>query len=154
MIYLLLKWLHVISATVLLGTGAGIAFFMWRAQRTQDVQVIAAVAREVVRADLWFTAVAVVVQPVTGFLLMRITGYPVTLRWIAVSAALFVLVGCCWLPVVWLQLRMRDLADQALRERMPLPAQYFRYYRAWLLLGWPAFAGVLAILWLMIAKPA
>jgi uncharacterized membrane protein len=149
--YLVLKWLHVISSTVLFGFGAGIAFFFVRAQRAGDVRVIAAVAREVVRADLWFTAVAVVVQPVTGLAMMGIAHYSPTLPWIWVSLCLYVVVGACWLPVVGLQIRMRDLAVVA-AERSALPAAYFRYYRWWWALGWPAFLGVLAIFWMMVGK--
>src|SRR5689334_3673756 len=104
--YLLLKWLHVVSSTVLLGTGAGIAFFMWRAHRTRDPKLIAAVAADVVRADFLFTASAVVLQPLTGWLLMRKLGYPWTQSWIRTALLLYVLVGCCWLPVVWLQLQI------------------------------------------------
>lgn len=153
MSYLLLKWLHIIFSTVLLGTGAGIAFFMWRAHRTRDARVIASVAADVVRADFIFTATAVVLQPVTGFLLLWKLGYPWTLPWIHWSLALYVLVGCCWLPVVWLQVRMRDIARRAAVEGAPLPEIYYRFFRYWLVLGWPAFAGVLAIFWLMVAKP-
>lgn len=152
MTYLLWKWLHIVSATALLGTGAGIAFFMWRAHRNRDVRVIAAVTRDVVRADLWFTAVAVIVQPVSGVALMLEAQYPVSSPWIWQSVLLYVLVGACWLPVVWLQMRMRDLAHDALAVGTDLPVQYGQYYRWWLRLGWPAFAGVLLILWLMVSK--
>lgn len=153
MSYLVLKWLHVVSATVLLGTGAGIAFFFWRANQLADVRVISAVSRDVVLADLLFTAVAVVVQPVTGFLMMSQVGLPISVFWILGSIGLYVLVGACWLPVVWLQLKMRDLAAEAVRDGTALPAAYFRYFLWWKALGWPAFAGVLGILWLMVVKP-
>ena len=154
MTYLVMKWLHVIGATVLLGTGAGIAFFMWRAQRTRDVGVIAAVASDVVRADLWFTATAVLIQPLTGFGLISHGGWTLSQHWLRESLALYVLVGCCWLPVVWLQWRMRDMAHHASAAGTPLPTRYSRYFRLWLVLGWPAFAGVLLILWLMVSKIA
>lgn len=152
--YLWLKWLHIISSTVLFGTGAGIAYFFLRAQRTGDARVIAAVARDVVVADAIFTASAVVIQPVTGFLLLWLGGYPFTLPWVWVSILLYLAIGCCWLPVVWLQIRMRDLATDAAKSGRALPPEYFRYYRWWFGLGWPAFAGVLVIFWLMVAKPA
>jgi uncharacterized membrane protein len=150
--YLWIKWMHIISSTVLFGMGAGIAFFFLRAQRTGEVRVIAAVAREVVRADAVFTAVAVVAQPLTGYLMMRMAGYPMTLPWIAASLLLYLAVGCCWLPVVWMQIRMRDLAIEAAADGEPLPPEYFFYYRLWFALGWPAFIGVLAIFWLMVTK--
>jgi uncharacterized membrane protein len=153
MSYLFLKWLHIVSSTVLLGTGAGIAFFMWRAHRSRDAHVIAAVAADVVRADFLFTATAVVLQPVSGMLLIRMLGYPWSLPWIHWSLALYALVGCCWLPVVWLQIQMRNIARRAASEHAPLPEIYHRYFRYWFVLGWPAFGGVLIIFWLMVARP-
>jgi uncharacterized membrane protein len=152
--YLWLKWGHVVSSTVLFGMGAGIAFFFLRAHRTKDVRIIAAVGRDVVLADAVFTATAVVTQPVTGIALALMAGYPLTAPWIVVSTALYLLIGCCWLPVVWLQIRMRDLAQVAASTDAPLTPEYYRYYRWWFALGWPAFMGVLVIFYLMVAKPA
>jgi uncharacterized membrane protein len=151
-LYLCLKWVHIISSTVLFGMGAGIAFFFLRAQRTQDVRIIAAVSRDVVVADAVFTAAAVVLQPVTGVALASMAGYPLTAPWLAAALALYVLIGCCWLAVVWLQIRMRDLAQIAASLGTPLPPAYYRYYRRWFALGWPAFVGVLVIFYLMVAK--
>ena len=151
--YLALKFLHVIGAAVLLGTGAGIAFFMLLAHRTGDAATVASVARIVVIADFVFTATAVVVQPITGFLLAWIVGYSLLDGWILLSIALYLLTGAFWLPVVWMQMRMRDLAAQAVREAKPLPAQYHRLFRLWFAFGFPAFGAVVAIFWLMIAKP-
>ncbi len=150
----LLRWLHVMGATVLLGTGAGIAFFMLMAHRTRDPALIAHTAGVVVFADMVFTASAVIVQPITGYLLMREIGWPMDQVWIVVSLALYVLTGLCWLPVVWIQLRLRNLAREAARDGAALPAAYFRLFRLWFALGIPAFLAVLAILWLMTAKPA
>jgi uncharacterized membrane protein len=152
--YLILKWVHIVSSTVIFGTGAGIAFFFIRAQRTGDVRVIAAVSQDVVLADFVFTATAVILQPATGIALALMAGFPLTSRWLEASVALYALVGCCWLPVVWLQMRMRDLAKAAAANSLPLPAEHFRYYRQWLALGWPAFFGVLAIFYLMVVKPS
>ena len=151
--YFLLKWLHVIGATVLLGTGAGIAFFMLMAHRTGDVRVIAAVARIVVLADYLFTATAVVAQPVTGLMLARIAGYPLAEGWIVASIALYLFTGAFWLPVVWMQSRMRTLAAAAAESGEALPDQYHRLFRWWFASGFPAFTAVLAIFWLMIARP-
>jgi uncharacterized membrane protein len=153
-IYLWLKWAHVVSSTVLFGMGAGIAFFFIRAQRTGDVRIIAAVAREVVIADAIFTASAVVLQPVTGLAMARLAGFPLSLPWLRWSIALYALIGCCWLPVVWLQVRMRNLAARAMQDGTALPTEYARYYRCWFYLGWPAFIGVLLVFYLMVAKPA
>jgi uncharacterized membrane protein len=128
--YPLIKWLHIVSSTVLFGTGAGIAFFFLRVQRTGNTKIIAAVGREVVLADMVFTATAVVLQPVTGIALVLMAGFPLSSPWLVWSMVLYVLVGCCWLPVVWLQMRMRDLAIVAAANGSPpLPAAYHRYYR-------------------------
>jgi uncharacterized membrane protein len=152
-VYLWLKWLHVVSSTVLFGTGAGIAFFFLRAQRAGDVRVIAAVSRDVVLADAVFTASAVLTQPISGLLLIKTAGYPLSLPWIWGSLVLYCAIGCLWLPVVWLQIKMRDLASAAARAGESLPPLYYRYYRWWFAFGWPAFIGVLVIFWLMVAKP-
>ena len=149
-----LRWLHVIGATVLLGTGAGIAFFMLMAHKTHQPALIAHVAGTVVVADLLFTATAVVAQPLTGFGLAYLIGWPLTEGWLLVSLGLYVSTGLFWLPVVWIQLRMRDLARAAAREGLPLPGQYHRLFRIWFACGIPAFLAVLAILWLMLAKPS
>ena len=150
---LLLRWLHLIGATVLLGTGAGIAFFMLMAHRTRDVHFIARTAEVVVIADWVFTASAVVAQPVTGALLAQALGWSLTEGWIALSLGLYVLTGAFWLPVVWMQTRMRDLARAADVANTPLPPEYHGLYRLWFLCGFPAFFAVLAILWLMAARP-
>jgi len=151
--YFALKFAHIIGAAVLLGTGAGIAFFMLVAHRTGNAGVVAGVARIVVIADFLFTATAVVVQPITGALLTWTVGYSLLDGWILLSIALYLLTGAFWLPVVWMQMRMRDLAVQAVREDAPLPAEYHRLFRLWFAFGFPAFAAVLAIFWLMIARP-
>jgi uncharacterized membrane protein len=147
-----LKLIHVVGACVLLGTGLGIAFFMWMAHRSADPGLIASTARIVVIADAVFTAGAVILQPLSGAALAHIMGYSLREPWIVVSFGIYVLVGACWLPVVWIQIRLRDLARAARDTGTPLPAQYRRLFRIWFMLGWPAFAGVIAILALMIAK--
>lgn len=151
--YFVLKYLHVLGATVLLGTGAGIAFFMLLAHRTKDPIVIAGVARIVVIADFVFTASAVVVQPVTGWLLAREVGYPLSEGWILLSIVLYIITGLFWLPVVWMQARMRNLACAAAQQGSDLPESYYRLFRWWFAFGFPAFAAVLAIFWLMITRP-
>jgi uncharacterized membrane protein len=151
--YLALKYLHVLGAAVLLGTGAGIAFFMLLAHRTGEARTVAAVARIVVIADFLFTATAVVAQPITGVLLAWAAGHSLTDGWIVLSTLLYLVTGAFWLPVVWMQMRMRDLAAAAAREGRPLPPEYHRLFRLWFAFGFPAFAAVLAIFWLMIARP-
>jgi uncharacterized membrane protein len=151
--FIVLKFLHVVGAIVILGTGIGIAFFMLIAHRSGDAAHIARTAATVVLADGLFTATAVVIQPVTGALLLRATGVPLTEGWVLASLALYGLAGATWLPVVWIQARMRDLAREAATSGSPLPARYHSLYRLWLLAGFPGFGCVLAILWLMLAKP-
>jgi uncharacterized membrane protein len=148
-----LKYLHLIGAAVLLGTGAGIAFFLLLAHRTGNAATIAAVARIVVIADFVFTATAVVLQPITGMVLADLDGYPLSEGWIVLSVALYLVAGAFWLPVVWMQRRMRDLATAAAARNEPLPPRYYRLYRTWFVFGFPAFAAVLAIFWLMLARP-
>ncbi|MGQ0383250.1 MAG: DUF2269 family protein [Gammaproteobacteria bacterium] len=148
-----LELIHILSSTLLFGTGLGSTFALWRAHRTNDARVIAAVAKGVVLADWVFTTPAVIIQPATGAALVMLLGYPWTTAWLVAALILYALVGACWIPVVWLQMRMRDLAQRAADTGAPLPSQYHRCYRAWFALGWPAFAGVLAIFWLMVFKP-
>jgi uncharacterized membrane protein len=150
--YLALKYLHVIGASVLLGTGAGIAFFMLLAHLTREPVIVAGVARIVVIADFVFTAMAVIAQPITGVLLARSVGYSLWEGWIFWSIVLYVVIGAFWLPVVWMQMRMRDLAAEAVRMGEPLPQRYFQFFRWWFSFGFPAFGAVLAIFWLMITK--
>lgn len=151
--YLVLKYLHVLGAVVLLGTGAGIAFFMFMANRTGDPFIVAATARIVVIADFLFTATAVIAQPITGLLLARNVGYSLTEGWIVASVLLYLVTGAFWLPVVWMQAKMRDLARAAASAGASLPAAYHRLYRLWFAFGFPAFFAVLLIFWLMIARP-
>ena len=150
----LLLFLHVTGATVLLGTGAGIAFFMVMSHQSGDPRLIAHVAGIVVLADTLFTATAAVFQPVTGVLLARQAGWPILEGWVAWSLALYLIVGAFWLPVVGMQIVMRNLARTARDSGTPLPPLYHRLYRLWFACGVPAFASVLAILWLMLTKPA
>ncbi|WP_295809675.1 DUF2269 domain-containing protein [uncultured Nitratireductor sp.] len=148
-----LRWAHVVGACVLLGTGAGIAFFMFMAHRSRDPVLIAHVASTVVIADFLFTASAVLIQPVTGLWLAFRLGWDLTEGWLVLSIALYVMVGAFWLPVVWIQMALRRLARQAADHNAPLPDRYYRLYRIWFACGFPAFLGVLAIVWLMLAKP-
>jgi len=153
MTYFVLKFLHLIGASVLLGTGAGIAFFMVLAHLSRAPAVIAGVARIVVIADFAFTAGAVVVQPITGALLVREVGYAFSDAWVLWSIVLYLIAGAFWLPVLVMQARMRDLARAAVAAGGDLPPQYHVLFRCWFAFGVPAFAAVLAIFWLMIAKP-
>ncbi len=153
-LYFILKFLHLVGAAVLLGTGAGIAFFLVLAHCGGNPATIAAVARIVVIADFAFTATAVVLQPLTGATLALAYGYSLGEGWIVLSLLLYLVAGAFWLPVVWMQMRIRDIAAAAARSGAPLPPLYYRLIRTWIAFGFPAFGAVLAIFWLMIARPA
>lgn len=153
MLYLTLKVVHILSGAVLFGTGAGIAFFMLRAHISGEARTVASVGRMVVLADFVFTATAVVIQPLSGLALIHLQGWSLTAPWLLAAYGLYVMIGACWLPVVWIQYRMTRLAEQAAAEGAVLPAAYHRLFRWWFALGWPAFAGVLGIYVLMVAKP-
>jgi uncharacterized membrane protein len=152
--HLWLKAIHILSAMLVLGTGLGIAFFMWMAHRTADARVIAAVARNAVIADAIFTAPGVVGLFVTGVLMAGNLGLSLWRGWTGLALALFVLTGLCWLPVLWLQKQASRLAAEAGAANAPLPATYFRIMRWWFWLGWPAFIAILGALALMVLKPA
>jgi len=152
--YLIVKWLHVLSSTLLFGTGLGSAYYMFFASRTRDPRAVAAVARLVVIADWVFTTTTIVLQPLTGWYLAHRAQIPLTTPWIWWTLVLYVLSGVCWLPVVWLQMRMRDLAAEAAAQDRPLPPTYFRYLRWWTALGVPAFIAMVVIFYLMVVKPS
>lgn len=152
--YLIAKWLHVLSSTLLFGTGLGSAYYMFFVSRTRDPRAVARVVRLVVRADWWFTTTTIVFQPLSGLYMMHLTGLPLATPWILWSFVLYFVAGACWLPVVWMQIRMRDVAERAVREGTELPPLYFRYFRYWTALGFPAFFALVIVFWLMVAKPS
>ena len=153
MLYFVLKYLHIIGACVLLGTGAGMAFFMLLAHLEGKPVVIAGVARIVVIADFLFTATAVIAQPITGVLLAMAAGYSLSEGWIIWSIVLYVFIGAFWLPVVWMQMRLRDLALKAVAANTALPDEYHRLFWHWCAFGVPAFVAIAIIFWLMISRP-
>jgi uncharacterized membrane protein len=151
--YLTVKWLHILSSVLLVGTGFGSAFYLFFANRIDDVAVRAAVARLVVRADWWFTTPTVIFQPLSGLWLVHLAGWPLSTPWIALSIGLYLFAGICWLPVVWLQIRMAKMARNSANAGTPLPAAYGRYARLWEGLGYPAFLAMLTVFYLMVEKP-
>ena len=153
MLYEILEILHILGAAILFGTGLGIAFFMWWANLSGDPATIAPVSKIVAVADYAFTLPAVIAQPITGAWLAIEADIPLTEGWLALALLLYVLTGACWIPVVWIQLKLRDLASAAAAAGEPLPEQYRRLYRIWFALGWPAFIAVVAIVVLMVTKP-
>ena len=152
-LYFAVKYLHVLGAIVILGTGTGIAFFMLMAHRSRDPSYIARTAAIVVIADMLFTLSAVLLQPVSGGLLTAISATSFTERWLIASLVLYAVAGLFWIPVVFMQIEMRHLANVAAAQNQPLPSRYFTLFRRWVLFGIPGFGSVMIILWLMIAKP-
>jgi uncharacterized membrane protein len=153
MSYLIVKWAHILSSTLLFGTGLGSAFYMFFASLTRDARATAVVVRYVVIADFAFTTPTIILQPLTGFYLVRLAGFPLDSAWIAWSIVLYLLAGACWLPVVWMQIRMRDMAMAAARSSAELPPKYWTYLRAWVALGIVAFLSLVVVFYLMVAKP-
>lgn len=152
-LYLLLKTLHIMSSTLLFGTGLGSAYYALRAWRSQRLEVIAVTFRHLVTADWLFIATTAVFQPFSGLALAKLAGWPLNQVWLLWSVGLYVFAGLCWLPVVWLQIRVRDMARDALAEGGELPARAHLYMKVWFILGWPAFIAFVGIFFLMVAKP-
>lgn len=151
--FLIIKWLHIVSSTVLYGFGAGTAWYMFNAHLTRDPALISKVSKMVVRADWIFTGTSGIVQPLTGLMLVSILGYPLDSSWLVLNYMFYVIAFVAWLPVVWLQIKAQRLAEVAHLAGEPLSADYFRTMRAWFILGWPAFLGLTATFYLMVAKP-
>ena len=153
MAYEIAKWLHILSSTVLFGTGLGSAYYMFFASMTREPRTIASVVRLVVIADWVFTSTTIVFQPLSGFYLAHLAHFPLTSRWLLWTFALYVVAGACWIPVVFIQIRMRRLAEAAAAAGAALPAEYARFLRWWVALGMPAFVSLVIVFYLMVAKP-
>ncbi|KPJ96457.1 MAG: hypothetical protein AMJ53_00625 [Gammaproteobacteria bacterium SG8_11] len=151
---LISKWLHIISATLLFGTGLGSAFYKWRTDKSGDIHAIAITNRNVVFADWLFTTPTVVLQPLTGIWLANLNGYNLFTPWILLSIILFMIAGACWLPVVYLQIRMRNIAQECLTNHTPLPQLYHQLNKLWFWLGIPAFSAIVVIFALMVGRPS
>ena len=151
--YVTVKWLHIISSTFLFGTGVGSAFYLLFATLSRDVRALAVVTRTVVLADWLFTTTTAVIQPLSGYYLIRVAGFPMTSRWLSWSIGLYVVALACWLPVVWLQIRMRREACIAARDNTELPMVYWRDFSIWVALGIPAFFAFVIVFYLMVTKP-
>lgn len=152
--YLLLKWLHILSSTVLFGTGLGSAFYKWSADRTGNLPTIAHTNKLVVLADWLFTTPTVIFQPLSGIWLFIIVGYSPFEPWLIATYVLYVIAGLSWLRVVWLQIRMRDISIHAAKENLELSHDYHRYNHQWFWLGVPAFISMIMIFLLMVYKPS
>ncbi len=153
MSYLLLKWIHIVSATILFGAGIGSAFHMFMANRRGKIEEIYFATRTVVLTDYMLTLPAVIIQLITGVLLVQELGRSFTEFWIAWGLALYLFAGACWIPVVWMQIRMRDMAKISAQTGKPLPAGFWKMDRWWIILGWLAFPAILIVFYLMVFKP-
>jgi uncharacterized membrane protein len=153
MAYLIVKWIHIVSSTLLFGTGLGSAFYMFFTSRTQDTRAIAVVVKYVVIADWLFTTPTILLQPASGLYMVYKAGFQLTSSWLLWSVALFLLAGAAWLPVVWMQIRMRDMAYDAVHREQALPARSWQFLRWWVALGIVAFLSLVAVFFLMVAKP-
>jgi len=151
--YEFIKSIHILSATLLFGTGLGSAFYKWCADRSGNLQAITHTNKTVVIADWLFTTPTVIIQPITGIWLANIMGIPLTEPWVMITLVLYVIAGACWLPVVWLQIQMRNLAKVSLDDQTELNSTYHRYARIWFWLGMPAFTAMVVVYFLMVFKP-
>jgi uncharacterized membrane protein len=151
--YFIIKTIHIVSATILFGTGLGIAFFMFRSWFTRDLHEKFFALRTTVLADYLFTAPAAVLQPVTGAWLVWNDGFEWTDGWLLATYILYAIAAGCWLPVVWIQIRLKQIVTSCVATDAPLPREYDRLFRLWFILGWPAFLGLIAIFFLMVTRP-
>jgi len=152
-LYLIVKTIHILSSTILFGTGIGIAFFMFRSWFTDNLQEKLYAARNTVLADYLFTFPAVVMQPLSGIALIHMVGYDWTDLWLMLTYGIYIIAGLCWLPVVWIQIQLKKIVAECLENGTELPARYNRLFKIWFVLGWPAFIGLVVVFYLMVAKP-
>ena len=152
--YLTIKTIHIISSAVLFGTGAGIAFFMYRSRFTENMDKKFYAIQNTVLADYLFTLPAVIIQPLSGFWLISQGGYNWTELWLVITYVLYIIVGLCWLPVVWIQIQRKYMLADSIDRRVALPDRFQRLFKIWLNLGFPAFIGLIIVFFLMVFKPA
>lgn len=153
-LYITTKTLHVLSSTILFGTGIGIAFFMFQSWFTNNVHEKLYAARNTVLADYLFTFPAAVIQPASGVALILMAGFDWASPWLMATYVIYIIAGLCWLPVIWIQIQLKKLCKYAVDNDSELPERYHKLFKVWFLLGWPAFVGFVVIFYLMVAKPA
>ncbi len=153
-LYFALKTIHILSSTILFGTGIGIAFFMFRSWFCKDIREKLYAARGTVIADYIFTFPAAIIQPLSGLGLIYLAGFDWTSQWLVMTYFIYMLAALCWIPVVWIQIQLLNMCKQACEKGTELPARYHVLFKIWFLLGWPAFLGLIVVFYLMVAKPA
>jgi len=151
--FVIIKWLHIVSSTILFGTGIGSAFYKLMADKSNNIHTIVHTNKAIVLADWLFTTPTIIIQPITGFLMVSIAGYSLMEPWLLLSIVLYLVAGACWLPVVWLQIKMRDISVRVEKSQSELPVIYWRQSTIWFWLGVPAFLSIMAIFFLMSNKP-
>lgn len=151
--YAIVKTIHILSSTILFGTGLGTAFFFYRANAPSNEQGRLAASRTTVLADWLFTTPAVIIQPLTGAWLIWRTGIAWNQPWLIATYGLYLLAGLCWVPVVGIQMRMKHMLERQVTGEPLDEHRYQRLYRTWFLLGWPAFTALVVIFFLMVLKP-
>ena len=151
-LYLVIKALHITSATILFGTGLGIANAMVVGHHSGSTEERAFAARMTVKADFILTLPSVIVQPISGAWLIWQGGFRWDEKWLVASYGIYLLAGACWVPVVLIQMRMKRMIESRLRGEAFDEASYNRLFRTWFALGWPAFGGLIIVFWLMVAK--
>lgn len=154
MLYLWLKYIHILSSTILFGTGIGTACVMLYGHYTQKISAMAVINDYVVKVDWLFTGISGFIQPLTGFWMVYLLGYPLNSLWLIGSILGYSFTALCWFVVVYLQVKIRDITIAAAQENTPLPPAYYRYFKWWFFLGWPAFISLLGVFYLMVMKPA
>jgi len=152
-LYLIIKTLHVISSTILFGTGIGIAFFMLRSHFSDNMHEKLYAARNTVLADYIFIFPAVIALPLTGFWLIWQGGHDGMDLWLIITYVIYVIAGLCWLPVVWIQIQLKTMLAERVKNGAELPPRYHKLFKIWFLMGWPAFIGLVIVFFLMVMKP-
>lgn len=152
--YTIIKTIHILTSTILFGTGIGIAFFMLRSAFTKNIHEKLYAARNTVLADYLFTFPAVIVQPLSGVALIHMGGFNWTDYWLSATYIIYFVAGLCWIPVVWIQIQLRNMVALSASNGTELPDRYHKLFKIWFLLGWPAFIGLVVVFYLMVAKPA
>lgn len=152
-LYTTIKTFHILSSTILFGTGIGIAFFMFRSWFSSNIQEKLYASKNTVLADYFFTFPAAVIQPISGAILIYMAGFNWTDLWLTATYVIYFFAGLCWLPVVWIQIELKNMCQEALENGNELPDRYQKLFKIWFLLGWPAFVGLIVVFYLMVAKP-
>lgn len=151
---LVVKALHVLSATIFFGAGLMSAFWKFRGDSSGEPRVVEWAQKQVVLADWVFTVPSGVVSPATGVVLVSVYGLPWTTPWVLASLGGYLAAMVLWLPAAWIQVELRRIARQCVADGTALPERFQRLNRIWLALGVPAFGVSVFIIYAMVVKPS